>query len=339
MSTGLIDVHAHWFPEHLGRHGRGRLGLTIDAEDSGQIHLDGKPFRTVNRRLWDPARRATWVGEQNWGHQVIAPIPVAMEVAADEEDPAFAAAINDDIAAACAASGGVLLGMGCLPWHDPAASLIELRRFPALGLIGLEIGTRAGRFELNDPEVEAVLAEASRLGLAVLVHPIVGGAGVLRPDSASLNFGLGMLTDTAIAAAGLVLGGTIGRLPDLRIAFSHGCGSFAGAWPRLKLGVGIFDRIDTADLDAMVRRLWVDTLVFDPALLHLLVQRFGPERIVFGTDDPFFPTEPTDGIDRLHAAQHCGWLPYADPIAQLTRNARDYLALDIEGESHHGSDR
>ena len=325
-AAGTIDVHAHWFPEHLGNHGRQRLSLLPTGENEGQIILDGRPFRTVDRRLWDASARTTWVRERGWATQVISPIPVAMEVAVDEE-PNFAAAINDDIAGAVGGSQGHLLGMGCLPLANPDAARTELRRIARIGLVGVEIGTRAGAYDLDDPVIEALLAEASSLNLAVLVLPVAGGSGVIRQTGRAWDFGLGMLTDSAIAAGSLVLGGVLARLPDLRIAFCHGCGSFAYAWPRLRLGAALFDGTPTAGLDDLVRRLYVDTLTFDPALLAQLVDRFGPDRLVFGTDDPFFPNEPDDGITRLHAACRNGLIPYADPIGDLARNARAYLAV------------
>jgi hypothetical protein len=57
--------------------------------------------------------------------------------------------------------------------------------------------------------------------------------------------------------------------------------------------------IDEAGFEALpdaVRRLWVDALVFDPANLALLIERFGAQRVLLGTDDPFVPGQ-------LHEAQ------------------------------------
>jgi len=52
---------------------------------------------------------------------------------------------------------------------------------------------------------------------------------------------------------------------------------------------------DTATvLDELVRSLSVDCLVFDPANVALLVERFGAGHLLYGTDHPFLP-EGFDG--------------------------------------------
>ena len=67
----------------------------------------------------------------------------------------------------------------------------------------------------------------------------------------------------------------IGDGDDLRFGFAHGCGTLAWAAPRLGLALSIWGGEGrSAEFDGMLRHLWVDTLVLDPAHLPLLVHRF-----------------------------------------------------------------
>jgi aminocarboxymuconate-semialdehyde decarboxylase len=226
--------------------------------------------------------------------QVVSPVPVTL---ADWATPTLAARYlaeqNDRIAEAVAGSGGRLAGLGAVPVQDADLAVAELHRVTdELGLVGVEVGTLNGGAELDDPRLRPFLAEAAEAGVPIFVHP-VDGAGATRCGDPFSAFAVGMLTDTALAAKALVFGGVLSNLPGLRVCLSHGGGSFPYVYPRLKTWAttnGIDGKLfDANTLDTLVRRLYVDTLVFDPALVKLLVERYGPDRVAFGSDDPFIP--------------------------------------------------
>jgi len=99
-----------------------------------------------------------------------------------------------------------------------------------------------------------------------------------------------MPTDTAIAASALIFGGVLEQFPKLRVALAHGGGSFPWIYPRLRE-----EHLDGSrsreDWDTIVRRLFADTLVFDPRYLALLEHRLGPRRLLLGSDGPYLPEE------------------------------------------------
>ncbi len=128
----------------------------------------------------------------------------------------------------------------------------------------------------------------------------------IRRQGQPYEYAIGMHTDTALAAAALVFGGVLDRHPDLRIALSHGCGSFAWTYPRLRHMATMSDHSRSAAFDDAVRRLWADVLVFDPQHVALLVARFGADHLLYGTDHPFYPEGLQGPIDLLRAAQDLG---------------------------------
>jgi aminocarboxymuconate-semialdehyde decarboxylase len=119
-----------------------------------------------------------------------------------------------------------------------------------------------------------------------------------------LPFMVGYPADSALAAARLVLGGVLERLPQLRICFAHGGGAFPAALGRLDHGHRV--RAEAQKFIARppshyAKRLYFDTLTHDASLLAFNLEKFGAERIMIGSDYPFdmgveHPLAQLDGV-------------------------------------------
>lgn len=326
-----VDVHAHHFGLDAGeipaRHDSDAPRLVIDGDGGGRIMRGDTTFRAVEPVLWDVDMRLAEMDRAGLSHQVVSPVPVVMEHASGA-DPECARSTNDSIAEACEQSGGRLLGLGCLPLGDIDAAVAELRRCREIGLHGVEVGTRIGGLDLDAPDLDRFWDACDDTASAVFVHPVQGGRDVVRRAGAPYDLGLGMLTDTAIAASALVFGGVLAEREQLRVVLAHGCGTFPWAYPRLRLAASLTG--DAADRDRLARRLFVDTLVFDDEHLGLLVHRFGADRLVLGSDAPFFPDQMAKSMNSVRAAQQTGVLPeHVDPPF-LARNAAELLGLATE---------
>lgn len=151
------------------------------------------------------------------------------------------------------------------------------------------------------------------------------------------DFGLGMLTDTAMAASALVFGGVLERFPRLRVGMAHGCGTFGWAYPRLRRAHQQWGEGPVVAVDQRMRSLWVDTLVLDPEHLRLLVDRFGPDKVMVGTDYPFFPDVFVAAGDLVPDAAHAGIVQAGDVRSIVRDNALAFLGVSLERQEHtHG---
>ena len=98
-------------------------------------------------------------------------------------------------------------------------------------------------------------------------------------------------TESAIAIASLIFGGVLERLPNLRICFAHGGGSFGALFGRLARGFET--RPDLVAVDNVhppekyLGRFYLDSLTHDPATLRHLMTLVGANRIALGSDYPF----------------------------------------------------
>jgi aminocarboxymuconate-semialdehyde decarboxylase len=328
----VIDVHAHMFPTGLPdlnqTTGDPRWPRLLTGAGEGRIMCGDALFRRVRPALWDLGERLEEVYASGVGVQLVSPVPITLTYWAEPASAIrYARALNDAIAADVAHAHGQLRGLGTVPLQDVDAAIAELGRIVGdLGLVGAEIGTVIAGRELDHPELRPFFAAAEQLGAVLAVHPMDGGAGVIRRSGQPYDFGLGMLTDTALAAAALVFGGVLDDHPDLRIMLAHGCGSYPWAYPRLRMGAQIMNGLSGERLDELTRKLWVDALVFDPAHLGLLTHRFGADHVMMGTDYPFVPGQLVAAPELVRTAAAAGVITSFDTAAILSSNAGRFLA-------------
>ncbi len=291
MSGPVVDFHAHHFPEGLpdmaAATGDNRWPSLV-VGDEPKLMQGPTVFRQVHPPCFDVPSRVAELDAAGVDQQVISPVPITLvDWAPAQEAATFLAAQNDGLIDAARRSDGRLVALGAVPLQDTDLAIAEMARIMSLGMVGIEITAMVDGRELDDPTLDPFWAAAAQERVPVFVHPAHQRTAIRR-SGMPYEFGIGMLTDTALAAAALVYGGVLDRHADLRVALSHGCGTFAWTHPRLRM-MAARDAAALAHLDDIVRNLWVDTLVFDTALLSVLVERFGADHIMFGTDHPFFP--------------------------------------------------
>jgi aminocarboxymuconate-semialdehyde decarboxylase len=194
-----------------------------------------------------------------------------------------------------------------------------------LGLRGIEIATNVNGVPLGHPTLEPFFAAAESLGAAIFVHPLrpVGMDRLVGP--ANLEQVVAFPCETALAVASAITGGLMQRHPGLRIAFSHGGGAFGQVLPRLQHAWSSFAAVKAAVKEeprAAARRMFYDTLVYDPTALRFLLDSFGLGQLMVGTDYPFsiMDREPTKRLASLNLSD-------AETEQLLFGNARRFLGL------------
>lgn len=298
---GGIDVHAHvvpaHFPAYLGRTTPAPWPTTAEAPAAnGLCHrhvlVNGKHYRTVNEKCWSAPHRLADFDAMGLATQVVSPMPELLSYWLDLADAQpLIRFLNEHTAELCAESGGRLLGLAAVPLQDMDAAIAELRHaVETLGLVGVEIGSNVNGVAIGDARFEPFFAACVALDVPVFVHALKPAGMERLVGPAPLQQVLAYPTDVGLAAASVITGGLLQRLPALRIAFSHGGGTLAMLLPRLQQGWQVFpalaESIATSPAE-QARRLFFDTLVFDAPTLRHLVDRFGAQALMLGTDYPF----------------------------------------------------
>jgi len=102
---------------------------------------------------------------------------------------------------------------------------------------------------------------------------------------------VGRLTDTTIAVARLLFSGHLTRFPGVSLVLSHAGGALPYALGRLKRNHTIHPG-EYADPEAEFRRLFFDTVMFEPLALRFLCDVAGADKIMLGSDFPFGIGDP-----------------------------------------------
>jgi aminocarboxymuconate-semialdehyde decarboxylase len=183
------------------------------------------------------------------------------------------------------------VGLGTIPMQDPELAIQELERCMKIGLRGVQIGSHVvDDWNLGSVALLPVFEAAAKLSASVFVHPW-DMAGQERMQRYWLPWLLGMPTETALAICSMIFGGVFEKLPELRVAFAHGGGSFPGLIGRIEHG---FE--SRPDLVAIhnnenprkyIRSFFIDSLVHDANVLEYLIKFMGADRIALGSDYPF----------------------------------------------------
>ncbi|SJX64834.1 related to 2-amino-3-carboxylmuconate-6-semialdehyde decarboxylase [Sporisorium reilianum f. sp. reilianum] len=197
-------------------------------------------------------------------------------------------------------------------------------------LCGAILGSRGLGKGLDDPALEPVWAKAAELGLVLFLHPHYGvGADASQPaglwgtqdNGHVLPLALGFPFETAAATTRLILAGVFDRHPHLRLLVAHSGGALPILSSRLASCVAhdphVCNRLHH-DPRYYLGKLYYDAVAYGPEELEAVANIIGRadrykagatapmaakgaytdkgvQRMVFGTDHPFFPPTREDG--------------------------------------------
>ena len=326
----IVDVHVHYVSpgafDTVQRH-PDSYGVRLLPGDGVRLQVgEEPPTRPLLPALYTLDLHVKFFSQAGIDTAVFGPL---MDIAGYSLPPAQGAAWsrlqNEALAAALRDAAGPHRGLATVPLQDAATAAGELRfAVRELGLRGAMVDPNALGRPLGDASFDPFWQAAADLAAPIVLHPFLLEA-VERFGRHYLHNLVGYPFETTLAAASLILGGTLDRFPGLAVVLVHG-GGF------LPYHIGRFDRahatrpearVDAAGLPSRyLRRFLYDTLVQRSDALRYLVQLVGHDRVLLGSDHPFWMGDP----DPLRIVREAGLDP-ATEAAILGENAAQIFHL------------
>lgn len=289
----LIDVHCHYLPRALAAALRRRqTAPRIFAGDGGEVIEYGPGSRTpLTAAFTDVDVILQRMDEARIDHAVLSVTIPGVDWFDEDEAVRVAGECNEQTATIVAAHNRRFSGLATVPLQAPSRAVEVLRRAAGLGLKGVMIYSNVAGEQLDAPSRRVFFDTAADLDLPVMLHPTYPLCAEPVMTGGLMEMA-GFLYDTTTAALRLVFDGLYSRHPDFKFFVPH----MGALIPHL---IGRIDMVAAARPGARgsisvapsehIKNFYVDTVTGWPQSLRTCCELFGVDRVMHGTDHPFWP--------------------------------------------------
>ncbi len=276
-----IDVHAHYFPveylDCLDRYGGNQATLFIR-----KAKLVSSDFRDLEAhfRNMDLAKVDL---------QVLS-VSSQLPYFAKESEAVDAARLGNDIYARVVREYPKrFAAFACTPLPHIQASIDEMgRALDGIGMAGVTAGTTILGKSIADPAFNGFFAELNRRKAILFIHPMGGNAGSGLIESTNLTWPIGAPLEDTICMLQFMQANIPSRFPDIKIIIPHLGGFAPFLTARLDQLKERFLPGSATPPSVQAKYFWYDTVNGNPWALRCTQEAVGSDRILLGTDYPFW---------------------------------------------------
>jgi aminocarboxymuconate-semialdehyde decarboxylase len=331
-----VDIHCHVLCEKAAAMVAGQEAVrqpreifanartrAVNREQTERTHVQST---SVERRLADMDHMGIDI-------QAISPSPRQTYYALDPElGLATAQAVNDNLADIVGRHPARFTALGTVPFQAPEPAIRELERLKtSLGFRGIEIATNVAGEDLSADRFRPIFRRIEELGLLVFMHP-TGFTEARRFADHYLTNVIGNPLDSTVAVHHLIFGGVLADHPNLKLVVAHGGGYLPAYSGRIDHAASArpdcCERIARMPTDYL-KRLYFDTIVYTRRQLEYLVEQYGADHVLMGTDYPADMGE----VDPIGFIENARGLDDHERRAILGGNAARLLDLALPARS------
>jgi aminocarboxymuconate-semialdehyde decarboxylase len=295
----ITDIHCHYVPDEFFRFaaGRSEFAIKVKRREGDDIDLDirGMHFG-LNTTFFDIDRQRERMQRDGVERAILSLATPFIDYHLDAAIAIEAAQVfNDALSATIASDREHFGGWALLPMQDPQAAAEELRRCVRdHGFLGGHIASNVRGVYLHDAQFEPIFRAAVDLNVPLFVHP-ADPLGKDRTRDYELTIVAGYLFDNTINILKMICSGFLDRWPTLKLVCAH-AGAFSPVLrARMQREVDTNPQLSgtlTMPVGDYLRRLYFDSICFEPAILRYVADVVPVEHLFLGSDSPFPLGEP-----------------------------------------------
>jgi aminocarboxymuconate-semialdehyde decarboxylase len=292
QQVSKFDLHTHYYPRvYFDRIRETASEFSFGTSPSGQtiITYRGARFFGVTPPMTDVTKRLEDMDRVGIDVEVVSLSTPNLFFADAPHQPAIARLVNDAYAELMVQHPTRFKAFASIPMDAPDEALTELHRaIDELKMNGVILLSNIGGNALTSPQYREFFAEANRMKLCILLHPMLPAHTdpfreyVLGPI-------VGFMFDTTLAVARMCFDGMFRDFPDIRWIIGHLGGALPYLMERMDNGWRDFPecrgKIDELP-SAYLKRLHYDTVNFNPHMLMMVRNMIGADHMVMGSDYP-----------------------------------------------------
>jgi len=233
---------------------------------------------------------------------------------------------NDFIAGVVKRHPTRFLGLAVLPLQDMNASMAELDRcIGKLGMKGILLYSNIdGKFP-DEPQFRDMFRRAEQLNVPILLHP-PNPVTYAVTSGYKLTGGLGLMFDTTIAVARIILSGLMDEHPKLKLVCPHVGGTLPYLIGRIDHQMFVLKRA-AGELkinrrpSEYLKNVYLDCVSALPQAIRFAYDMVGPDRFLYSSDHPWVdPKFIRSNLDSLN-------LPARDQEKVLSGTAKKLFGI------------
>ncbi|KAL6869404.1 hypothetical protein ACO1O0_000729 [Amphichorda felina] len=227
------------------------------------------------------------------------------------ESGPMAKSVNEEFSSMCAQHPRRLFFFATLPLTAPLETILaSISHVKDLKYCrGVILGTSGLGKGLDDPDLVPIFEALAAANLTIFLHPHYGLPNDVWGPRASAEYGhvlplaLGFPMETTIAVTRMYLSGVFDKVRDLRMILAHSGGTLPFLAGRIEscilhdgqlVSEGKVGKGRRTVWDVLKEQIYLDAVVYSEVGLKAAINASGADRLMFGTDHPFFPPLTTD---------------------------------------------
>jgi predicted TIM-barrel fold metal-dependent hydrolase len=287
---GAIDCQSHMYPEVVLDYMETRTKPPLAYRRGDQRYtMVGQWHRRVRAKHTDVAAKLAdmdRVGIATTALTINDPGPETF----GEDGLKMARMANDFLGETAKAHPGRFIPLALLPLQDMDASLKELDRcVNELGARGILLYSNLNGQFPDEPQFRPLFARAEEMGLPLFLHP-ADPVTFEVTKGRNLIAGLGLMFDTTIALARMILAGMLEQHPKLKLVCPHVGGTLPYLIGRLDHQTMVLKRgaenIKKPPSEYL-KQVYLDVVTPLPLAIKFAYDMVGPDKLLYGSDHPW----------------------------------------------------